>query len=101
MSRLSADVVHRQSIAGLWLLADHFEASDPAKSILFLNASLKADLSEADEARTRVKVAQLLLQHTLNTDDAREHLNRAVRFSPLASASCDSCYVDVIFCFIL
>lgn len=79
MSRLSKDAIQRQSIAGLWLLSDHFEATDPVKSIIFLQAALKGDLSESDEARTRVKVAQMMLQHTLNIEDAREHLNRAVR----------------------
>lgn len=78
MAEQTNDSVNKQAIAALWLLAAHFEASDPVKSLIFLQGALKADLSEADEARTRVKAAQLLLQHTLNTDDAREHLNRSV-----------------------
>jgi MAternally-affected-uncoordination protein len=63
----------------LWGLAEQFVASDPGKSIICLQAALQESLPYVWEAKTRVRLAELLLAHTLNVEDAKDHLNRAVR----------------------
>lgn len=51
----------------------------PIQAIKCYLAVLNQSMLPSEEAATRLKLSQLLLQHTLNVQDAKQHLQKAVR----------------------
>jgi hypothetical protein len=46
---------------------------------------LSQSMLPSDEAATRLRLGQLLMEHTLNVQDAKQHLQKAVcSYDPLA-----------------
>lgn len=51
----------------------------PIQAIKCYLAVLNQSMLPSEEAATRLKLSQLLLQHTLNVQDAKQHMQKAVR----------------------
>jgi MAternally-affected-uncoordination protein len=63
----------------LQVLASNFTADGHfLQAIKCYTAILGQSLLPADEATARVQLAQLLLEHTHNVHDAKQHLQKAV-----------------------
>lgn len=71
----------------LGLLAIQFEADGhPLQAIHCLMAMLGQRLMTDMEARARLNLGRLLMEHTCNLQDAYQHLQRAVRHHQLVHA---------------
>lgn len=75
----SADNTSQQALDTLVLLATKFEEEGrPMQAIHCLYALLRARLLPDQEAKARLSLGRLLLQHTHNQKDAQKALQRAV-----------------------
>jgi hypothetical protein len=60
------------------LAARQLEDGNPLQAIKCLEASLQLSPMPAEDAQVRLRVARLLLQHTSNLSEAKQHLQKAV-----------------------
>jgi hypothetical protein len=60
----------------------------PMQAIKCYVAMLSQSMLPSDEAAARLRLGQLLMQHTLNVQDAKQHLQKAV--SACANKATDS-----------
>lgn len=66
-------------VESLTVMACGFEADGlPLQCIQCLMALLSTQLLPLAEVRARLHISRLLLEHTLNAQDAKKHLQRAV-----------------------
>jgi hypothetical protein len=73
-------------VSTLQLLASRLAADGhPLQAIKCYVAMLSQSMLPSDEAATRLRLGQLLMEHTLNVQDAKQHLQKAVcSYDPLA-----------------
>lgn len=68
-------------LEALQALAARLEQEGHAMQALkCLEGCLQLPLMPADEAQARLRAARLLLKHTANVAEAKQHLQKAVRF---------------------
>lgn len=60
-------------------LASRLADGHPMQAIKCYVAVLSQSMLPSDEAAARLRLGQLLMQHTLNVQDAKQHLQKAVR----------------------
>ena len=66
-------------LAALQQLAGQLEQrGHPVEAIKCLEACLRLSPMRADEAQARLRAARLLLHHTSNLSEAKQHLQKAV-----------------------
>lgn len=71
----------------LQLLAARMSAQGhPLEAIKCYVAMLSQSMLPSDEAAVRLRLGQLMMEHTLNMQDAKVHLQKAVSRRPLADA---------------
>lgn len=80
MSSAAAGASAAEVVSTLQLLASRLAADGhPLQAIKCYVAILSQSMLPSDEAAARLRLGQLLMEHTLNLQDAKQHLQKAVR----------------------
>lgn len=93
----AAEVVHT-----LQVLASHLSADGhPLQAIKCYVAMMSQSMLPSDEAAARLRLGQLLMEHTLNVQDAKQQLQKAVgtqvhMHSTYGQQVRDPCYMAIV-----